>query len=142
MAPLTRPFSRCSQVTSDLLDDDYFNLDLPTRPLQLPAANITEEDDKYHIELAVPGMDKNDLAISVNNGGLTISAEKEEEDQEEQDKYTRREFSYRTFQRSFTLPVNTDEDQISAQYNDGVLNMDIKKKNKTETSSQKKIDIS
>ncbi len=142
MAPLTRPFTRFPGVSSDLFDDDFFNLDIPTRASQVPAANITEEDDKYHIELAVPGMDKNDLDISVDNGVLTISAEKEEEDKEEQDKYTRREFSYRTFQRSFTLPENTDEDQISAEYKDGVLNIDIKKKEKTETSSQKKIDIS
>ncbi len=148
MAIVPSSFTRRPGVASDLFDDDFFNFGLPTLPglparsAQIPAANVWEEDDKYHIELAAPGLNKDDLDVTVSNGVLTISAEKKEEDKEEQDQYTRREFSYRSFSRSFTLPENTREDDISAKYEDGILKVEVKKKEKEETKSQKKIDIS
>ena len=93
-----------------------------------PAVNITENDKNFEIELAAPGMRKNDFKVKVENGVLTISAERKEEKEEKKKNYTRQEYSYNSFCRSFTLPENVKEDDIKAHYEDGVLKLGLTKK--------------
>ncbi len=102
----------------------------------LPPVNISETDSIYNIELASPGKSKEDFQIDLENGILKISTEKKEETNEENKEYTRREFKHLSFTRSFTLPKEADENQVSAEYTNGILHLKIGKK---EEVKQKKI---
>jgi HSP20 family protein len=92
-----------------------------------PSANIKENESTFTLDLAAPGLKKDDFKIEINNGVLTISAEKKEEKNEENDKFNRREFYYNSFSRSFTLPTNISENQIKASYENGLLKLIIPK---------------
>jgi len=94
----------------------------------VPAVNISESEKSYEIEIAAPGMKKDDFKVNVNEGVLKISAEHKEENEEKKKNYTRQEYSYNTFERSFTLPDNARDDNIKATYEDGVLLLSIEKK--------------
>lgn len=94
----------------------------------LPDANIIENDKDFKIELAAPGLEKNDFKVEVDNGVLTVSAEKREESNEEKKNYRRREFSYQSFSRSFSLPENSLSDKIDAKYDNGILHLTLPKK--------------
>jgi HSP20 family protein len=109
----------------------------------IPAVNVKENDKNYEVEVASPGYAKNDFRISIDHGLLTISADKEmeKEDKGKDDNYTRREFGYTSFSRSFNLPVNTNEEDIDARYEDGVLKLSIAKKNHSNGKSRKSIAI-
>lgn len=107
---------------NELLDDGL------SRTLRVPAVNIAEEDGAYRVSLAVPGMKKSDFEIDVDGNQLTISCSKEETDSEKEAKYTRKEFSYQAFERSFTMPNEINRDQINASYENGVLNIMLPKK--------------
>ncbi len=107
----------------------------------IPAVNIKEENDKFVLELAAPGMKKDDFKINLDNYQLTISAETRNEKKEREDSYTRREFVYNSFSRSFTLPKTIDIDKIKADYRNGVLNIVLPKKEE-EAKLTKQIKIS
>lgn len=107
----------------------------------IPSANIKETDDSFQIELAAPGLKKEDIKIDVDNDVLTISSEQKEEKTEENENYTRREFNYSSFSRSFYLPDIADIDKISAEYKDGVLNIVLPKKESAIRKSKKTIEI-
>ena len=92
-----------------------------------PAVNIRETDTEYALEVAVPGMKKENFEIDVEDATLTISAETETSSEAEDDNYRRREFSYSSFRRSFSLPENVDEDKVSARYEDGLLRVVLPK---------------
>ncbi|HIE15292.1 MAG TPA: Hsp20/alpha crystallin family protein [Bacteroidales bacterium] len=95
----------------------------------IPAVNIKENDKSFEVEVAAPGMKKKDFKVEVENNVLTISAEKKEEKKETKENYSRREFSYESFERSFTLPQDlVDANKISAKYEDGILRIAIPKK--------------
>ncbi|MBK9108542.1 MAG: Hsp20/alpha crystallin family protein [Saprospiraceae bacterium] len=94
---------------------------------QTPALNILELEKEFKLELAAPGLDKADFKIHVENNFLNISAEKKETINEEKENYRRREFSYHSFKRSFELPQNVQADNISAKYENGILNVSIPK---------------
>lgn len=96
--------------------------------LHFPPANIVEKNDLYQIELAIPGMDKADFNVKLDEKLLTISAEKKEEKNAETDKMIRKEFSYRSFKRSFTLDEKIDAGNISAKYENGILKLELPKK--------------
>jgi len=96
--------------------------------LRVPEVNIVENAKGYQIELAAPGMDRKDFRIDVQNGVLTISAEKEDEKNEEGKNFRRREFSYNSFSRSFTLPENLLDEKIDASYDNGILKLVLPKK--------------
>jgi HSP20 family protein len=114
-------------VLADFFDNDaFFDSDL-IRKEWVPAVNIKENEKDFEIELAAPGLNKKDFKISVANGMMTISSEKEEKTEEEKENYTRREFSYRSFRRSFRLPENVDENKIKASYQNGVLMLKVAK---------------
>lgn len=107
----------------------------------MPATNIKETDNGYMIELAAPGLDKSDFKIRVDNNMLEISSEKSQENNQEEERYTRREFHYSSFKRSWTLPETVDTDAISANYVNGVLNVSLPKKKEAVKNGNKFIEV-
>lgn len=109
----------------------------------LPSANIKEDNDKFVVEMLVPGMTKKDIHVEIDdNNMLCISAEKKEESEEKTENYTRKEFSYGTFKRNFDLPVTIDKDKVAAKCNDGILTVELPKKEEVVLKSQvKEIEI-
>ncbi|KAA3620718.1 MAG: Hsp20/alpha crystallin family protein [Flavobacterium sp.] len=129
--------------------DDLFNNDLPSifRPnfntgLSLPMVNISELDDAYQVEMAVPGMKKSDFHIEIDNQVLSISSEVENSEETNDENYTRREFGYASFKRSFSLPETVEEDKIKANYVDGILKLELPKKEEAKRQPPRKINIS
>jgi HSP20 family protein len=115
-------------MINDFFDTDRFLFDKLWNNETIPAVNISENEKGFDIELAAPGLKKNDFKVKLENGMLTISAEKKEEKEEKTNKYTRQEFRYNSFTRSFTLPENAKEDDVQAHYEDGVLKLHVAKK--------------
>lgn len=109
----------------------------------IPAINLKETNDNFEVEVAAPGMTKKDFKIELNGNMLTISSEKQNEWQEnENEKYTRREFSYQSFQRTFQLPKDVvDEDKIQAKYENGLLHLTIPKKEHAKQRPPRMIEI-
>ena len=108
----------------------------------LPAVNIKEDVNNFELEVAVPGMKKNDFKIELENDVLVISAEKEENDEQSDVNYSRREFSYSSFKRTFTLPENkVDGDKVNAKYEDGVLHVTLPKKEEAKPKPVRSIKI-
>ena len=108
--------------------DDFFDDFLPMKRENNMKCDIYEKDDKYYIEMDLPGFNKEDIDISLKNGFLTIKVEKKDNNNEENDDktYIRRERSYIKTERSFNLG-NVEEDKIDASFKDGVLNIEIPK---------------
>jgi HSP20 family protein len=111
------------------------------REMQVPLANVTETKDSFNIELSVPGLKRDDFNVEVENGMLTISCEKEEERNENDENFTRREFSYNSFERTFQLPENVVEDKINAKYDNGMLKVSLPKKEVSTNKSKKAIKV-
>ena len=88
---------------------------------KMPAVNISETDGTFLVEVAAPGMDKKDFHVSVEEGMLTISAEKEEKKEEKDKDFRRQEYNFHSFERCFRLPENVDMDDVKAKYDKGVL---------------------
>jgi HSP20 family protein len=123
---------------------NFFNNDIWDTQLgkSIPAVNLKESDQNYHVEVAAPGLKKDALKIEVDHHVLTISSEtKKESEQKEGNKVMRREFSYSAFSRSFTLPDNADDKNISAAYTDGIIKIDIPKKQASAPTGKKTIEI-
>lgn len=122
---------------------DWDNQNFSTTDTTLPAVNVKENDEAFEIEVAAPGMSKNDFRVSLENNLLTISSEKKEEKKEEEKgRFTRREFSYQSFQRSFTVPENLVEgDKISAKYCEGILCITLPKKEEIKPKPAREISI-
>ena len=117
---------------------DSFDLNY-NQGITLPAVNIKNEDDQFSIEMAVPGMKKSDFNINVEDYNLSISMEKEFENQEET--YSRREFGYSTFKRSFALPKTVEVDKISASYKDGILAISLPKREEAKSKPARSISV-
>lgn len=135
------------------LFDDFFNRDWLDSSLitwrnagtTLPAVNVSESNDEFTIEVAAPGMKRDDFKVELHNNILTISSERQEQQQENdpQGNYSRREFSYQSFQRSFSFPENQVEgNNISARYADGILHISIPKREEAKVKPPKLIAIS
>jgi HSP20 family protein len=107
----------------------------------LPALNIKENAKEFSIELAAPGYKKNDFKIVSEDGVLSISAEKKEEKNEEKKLFTRKEFSYESFTRTLKLPENSLPDKIDAKYEEGILKMNLPKKEVTVSKNKKEIKV-
>jgi HSP20 family protein len=131
-----RPF-----YMSNLFDDDFFPV-LNNRTSSMPAVNIREDEKFYNLELAVPGMEKKDLKIDINEDVLTISSETKNETEENKDGYKRKEFSYSSFCRSFYIPENVNRDKIEANYKDGILTVGLPKQEEEKTKITRQISIS
>jgi HSP20 family protein len=108
----------------------------------LPAVNVKESNDDFTIEVAAPGMNKDDFKINFKNNVLTICSEKKNKEEVKNEIYTRREFSYQSFQRSFTVPENVvNSEKISAKYNDGILNVMLPKRDEVKPQPEREIKI-
>ena len=111
------------------------------RTYNVPAANITENKDNFEVSLAAPGMKKDDFNIDVEGNMMTISAEKEEKKEEKDERYSRREFNYTSFSRSFTLPDGVNKDKIDASYDNGLLKIYLPKTDEAKKLSAKHIAV-
>ena len=130
---------------TSLIDKDFLDLDsdLPSRlGINVPTANITETPKEYKLELAAPGLERKDFNVEVDNHVLRISAEKEEEKKEKDEDYSRREYSFNSFSRSFTLPEDVREGSIDAKYENGVLRVSIPKVKETPAKPALKVAVS
>ena len=107
----------------------------------LPAVNVKETDKAYEINLAAPGLEKTDFKIDLNGNMITISAEKEKTEEEKEDGFTRKEYNFNSFSRSFTLPEDTMADKIDATYVNGELRLVLPKKEGAKKSFQQKISV-
>ena len=126
---------------SSLFDDDFFPV-LSQRSISMPAVNIKEDDKKFALDLAIPGIDKKDLKIEIHEDVLTISSENKNEKEEDLDGFKRREFSYSSFCRSFYLPENVNKDKIGANYKDGILTVELPKQEEEKVKLTREVKIS
>ena len=125
----------------DFLSEDLFPTFNRTTN-NLPAVNIREDEKAFYLELAIPGINKNDVKIELKDDMLTISAEQKEEKEEKNEGYSRKEFSYSSFCRSFYLPEDTDAEKINASYRDGILGIEIPKKEEEKKIKSREVKIS
>jgi HSP20 family protein len=122
-----------SDVFDSLINDSFLSDKLIAR---VPAVNIAETENEFHVELAVPGLKKEDFKINLDKNVLSVSAEKKAENVEEGKKFSKREYSYNSFVRSFTLPDTADQSKIGADYADGILKLTIAKKEEAKFQSR------
>lgn len=122
-----------------IFNDDFFTSFFEGNGL--PAANIVENKNEFRVELSVPGFNKDEFNVEVDKNVLVISAKQESKQEEKDEKFIRQEFKSSSFSRSFVLPDSVDMEQISAEYNDGVLKLSIPKLNKMPEDKIKKIEI-
>jgi len=143
-------WNRAAQPTFPSLFDDFFGRELfnwgnnnfSSTSTTVPSVNVKETADTYEVEVAAPGMEKNDFQITLDGNLLTISSEKENRTEDKDGNYTRREFSYQSFQRSFNLPKDVvDEDRIQAKYENGLLHLTIPKKEEAKKKAPRQIEI-
>jgi HSP20 family protein len=121
---------------------DWSNRNFSNTNTSIPSVNIKEDLEGFEVDMAAPGFNKEDFSIELNNNLLTISSEKKVENEtKEGQQFTRREFSYQSFSRSFTLPNTVEGDKIQAKYNNGVLSVLIPKKEEAKPRPAKKIQI-
>jgi len=139
-------FPTFSKVVNDFFNDGYVkNLDenLSIWNGTQPAVNVREDADGFYLSLAAPGYGKEDIEVKVDDDILTVSSEKKEETHEpEGEKYTRREFKYACFNRTFTLPETVDATKIAATYDNGILNITIPKREEAKPLPARTIKIS
>lgn len=128
-----------SDMVSNIFDNDLG--DFFGKRFSDPAANIIEKADTFQLDLAAPGMKKDDFRINLENNILTISAEFEDEKREEGKNYSRKEFYYGSFNRAFTLPKTIDLDKIKAEYESGILSITLPKKEEAKMEMKKEIRI-
>jgi len=120
-------------IFESIMNDTFLSDRMVSR---VPAVNIAETDGHYHIELAAPGLKKEDFKVDLDRDVLTISAEHQNEQAENDKKYNKREYSYTSFVRSFTLPDSADDDHIEAKYHDGVLKINVAKREEARSASR------
>lgn len=133
-----------------MLFDDFFNRDMfnwnnsnfSTTNTTIPAVNIRETADSYEVDVAAPGMTKDDFKLELDDNVLTIRSEKTNQNEEKEERYSRREFSYESFQRSFTLQKEVvDVEKIHAKYENGLLHLSIPKKEEVKQKPPRQIQI-
>lgn len=139
-------FPAFPSIFDDVFTRDFLNGSkvpmLGSEDATSPAVNIKEDEKNFIVEVAIPGLDKKDFKVELDNDTLTISSEKETENEEKKENYTRKEFSYSSFKRVFTLPENmTDGDKVNATYDAGILSVRIPKKEEAIKKPVRLIDI-
>jgi len=121
---------------------DWNNSNFSSTNTTLPAVNLSENDKEYTIEVAAPGMKKEDFNISMDNNQLHISSEVKNEKETKDDNYYRKEFSYQSFKRLFDLPMeHVNDNKISAKYKDGILFVHLPKRDEVKTKPSRIISI-
>ncbi|HAK78525.1 HSP20 family protein [Runella defluvii] len=130
MATLVKTNGNFPTLFGNVFGKDFNELFAPANLTNygVPAVNIVEGESGFRLEVAAPGLKKEDFKINLENNVLSISAQKEQKTEETTEKYTRKEFSFNSFRRSFTLPNTIDGEKIVATYTDGVLNVELPKK--------------
>ena len=133
-------------VPSSLFGSDFMNagLDFPSMRtgVTVPSVNVSETPKEFKLEVAAPGLERKDFNLEVDNHVLCISAEKEEEKKEKDGEFTRKEYSFNSFSRTFTLPENVKENEIDAKYENGVLKVVVPKMKETTVKATRKIAVS
>lgn len=128
-------------LMNEIFKPDWFG-GMDNFKVHVPAVNIKENEKDFELQLAVPGRKKEDFQIEVNENVLTISSETKSEENVENENYTRREFSFASFKRAFTLPETIDEDNIKATYEDGILTFNLPKKEEALPKPKRMIELS
>ena len=125
-----------------LSSDDFFNNDFFEEDSLMPAMNVMEHDNDFEIEFAAPGFSKKDFEVSIKDNVLNVCGEKKVEKEEKEEDYTRKEFSYNSFKRSLSLPksVNADQD-VKATYKNGILKLNLHKKEEAKEQPKKVIEV-
>ena len=137
----TKRSFRPSFYMPGFFDDDFFPV-MSNKSNSTPAVNIREDDKNYVLDFAIPGLEKKDLKIDMNEDILTISSEMKKESEENKNGYKRKEFSYSSFSRSFYIPENVNREKIEASYNNGVLSVSLPKQEEEKSKISKTIEIS
>ncbi len=138
--PASRMMDR-SPMFNDLFNDFFGGLAVNQNRSFNPSVNIIETDENFKLELAAPGLSKDDFKINIEDDLLTVSAEKKSEQNEKTEKYTRKEFSFTSFKRSFTLPEIADIEKIAASYENGIMGLVIPKKEEAKAKPAREIKI-
>ena len=143
----TKALAKLSTTMPSVFDDffkpwnEWFDSGFPESTMKVPAVNITEQKDEYLVSLAAPGLKKEDFKIDVDGNVLTISSEKEESSEEKDKKFSRKEYSYSSFSRSFTLPEEINQEKIEAKYVDGILKVSLPRNEDAKKPSVKQIAV-
>lgn len=140
--PASRMMDRSPLMFNELFNDFFDNvLNNNVQRFTSPAVNITETDDNFKLSLAAPGLAKEDFKISIDNDLLSISAEKKEEKNSSGEKFTRKEFSFSSFKRSFSLPEHVDAEKVTAGYENGVMILVLPKREEAKPKPAREIKI-
>ena len=128
-----KPFTPSQYVFGDLFDELFNNFlkdetGITSERYTKPAVNILEEKDRYILELAVPGMKKEDIDIKIEDKQLMISSAKETKEDDIKENFIRMEYNFESFKRIFTLPETVNTNAINAEYAEGILSVSLKKK--------------
>jgi len=143
MLPTLRKHSNLPSFVDEFFGKDFISNFFENQSVYtMPAVNIVESKDSFRIDVAAPGLNKEDFVIDLQNNILTISSEKQENREEKNEKIMRREFSYCSFKRSFSLPEMVDYDKISASHNNGILSIEIPKREEAKEKPARQISIS
>ena len=121
---------------SDLFENNFLGSKFASN---LPAVNIKENEKEFKVEVAAPGLKKEDFKITTEDGLINISAEHEESKEEKEEDYTMKEYNFNSFSRTFALPENVKDDDIKAMYEDGILKLNLPKKAEMAKDSKKKM---
>ena len=129
-------------LKSFLSSDDFFNDDFFEEDSLMPAMNVKEHDNDFEIEFAAPGFSKKDFEVTIDDNMLNVCGEKQKEEEEKEKGYTRKEFSYNSFRRSLKLPntVNTGKN-VKATYINGILKLNLQKKEEAKEQPKKVIEV-
>ena len=129
-------------ITSDFFDtDDFFENRLWKKKMDEPALNVKETDEAFQVELAAPGFAKKDFEVTIDDDCLNISAEKSDSKEEKEENYTRKEFSYNSFEKRLQLPDSVIDEGIKARYKDGILSFKLAKKEEAKAQEPKLIEV-
>lgn len=128
-------------LMNEIFKPDWFG-GMENFKTSVPAVNIKENDKAFELELSVPGRSKEDFNIEIDENTLTISSEVKHEEETKKENYTRREFSYTSFKRSFSLPESVDEEKIDASYESGILKFNLPKKEEALPKPKRMIELS
>lgn len=142
MIPMTNFSNRYPSIFDRIMNPNYaewVGKNFEANNFTMPSVNVKERSDAFGIEIAAPGFDKSDFKIEIDNNVLTIESEKKETKNNEY--YTCREFNYQNFTRSFTLPETVDSEKVVAKYENGILRIDIPKKQEAMPKPLRKVEI-
>jgi len=143
MLPANRRTTFLPNVLDDIFGNDWWSETLNSAlTSSKPAVNIAETEQEYRVELAAPGLEKKDFKIDLNKNVLIISSEKKDISEEKGENFMRKEFSFNSFKRSFTLPDTVNAEKIKAEHNNGILSVHIPKKPEAVDRGPRQISIS